>query len=253
MRSTMRLVGVSKRTVTRTMIWAGEACQKKHDEMVKSLTCNKIQADEIWCFVGCREDRIPKEERGNGERGDTWLWTAMDSDTKLMISYHVGLRDYSACDVFLDDLRSRVVNRPQVTTDGHGPYYEGVRKAFQGDVDFAMCSKTYGRDASHEARYRPPRCTGVKKRVICGSPDYTTASTSHVERSNLSIRMGCRRYTRLTNAFSKKMENHEHAVALQMFWYNFGRIHQTLRVTPAMEAKLTDHVWSLEDMASLFS
>ncbi len=220
-----------------------------------NLPCKRIQCDEIWSFVGSKEKNtsVEKKEKGNG---DCWTWTAFCPDTKLVPCWFVGARNAGAAYHFMHDLKPRLANRVQLTTDGLKCYLEATESAFGADVDFAQLVKIYGNAvgpgaSSPEVRYSPAQCMGARKTVISGLPDRAHISTSHVERQNLNIRMGMRRFTRLTNAFSKKLENHEHALALHFMYYNFARIHQTLRVTPAMEAGISDHVWSLEEIIDL--
>jgi IS1 family transposase len=249
MRSTSRLTGAAKKTVERLLVAAGKACADYHDKIMRNLNCRLIQVDEIWAFCGCKEAHVPELLRGSGEIGDVWLWTALDADTKLIPAYYVGNRGKGAANWFVADLASRVNNRIQLTSDGHAAYPDAVERAFGYEIDYAMLIKQY--EAKPSGKYSPPVCIGVHKLTRCGQPDRDLISTSFVERSNLTWRMSNRRLTRLTNAFSKKLENHKHAIALSMMHYNFCRIHQTLRVTPAMEAGITDHVWSLEELAAL--
>lgn len=214
----------------------------------------RIQCDEIWSFCYAKEKNVPEHCRGVFGFGDVWTWTALCADTKLIVSYRVDRRDEEAAHAFIDDLSKRLANRVQLTTDGHSAYLVAVEDAFGADVDYAMLVKLYGTTANvpnAELRYSPAQCVGAKKRKRIGNPARGDISTSYVERMNLNIRMGQRRFTRLTNAFSKKVENHVHAMAIYFMYYNYGRIHQTLRVTPAMEAGLTEHVWSLEEIAAL--
>ncbi len=249
MRSTSRLTGAAKKTVERLLVAAGKACADYHDKIMRGLSCKVIQVDEIWAFCGCKEANAPEELRGSGEIGDVWLWVALDADTKLVPSYYVGSRGNGAANWFIADLASRVKERVQLTSDGHRPYTNAVERAFGCEVDYAMLIKQY--EARPSGKYSPPVCIGAHKVSRCGSPDKDLISTSYVERSNLTWRMSNRRFTRLTNAFSKKVENHKHSIALSIMHYNFCRIHQTLRVTPAMESGITDHVWSLEELAAL--
>lgn len=254
LRATSRLVGVSINTVSKLLVDAGKACAAYHDEHVRNVKSKRVQCDEVWAFVGCKEKNATTEKKAGGE-GDIWTWTALCADTKLMVGWFVGSRDASAANLFLHDLKERLANRVQLTTDGHRAYLSAVEDAFGAEVDYAMLVKIYGEaaGAGSEVRYSPAVCTGTQTVVIQGRPDYDHVSTSYVERSNLTVRMGVRRFTRLTNAFSKKAENHAHAVSLFFMFYNFCRIHKTLRVTPAMEAGLTDHVWNIEEIVSLIS
>ncbi len=251
MRSISRLVDVSINTVTRELIQAGKACARLHDRTVRNVRSRRVQCDEIWSFVGMKEKAAKRKgrERPAGV-GDVWTWTGIDADTKLVISWLIGGRDAGAAYDFMTDLASRLANRIQLTTDGHRAYLEAVDFAIGfHQVDYAMLQKIYG-PAPDERRYSPPVCTGIKSEVISGDPDPAHISTSYVERQNLNMRMGMRRFTRLTNAFSKRVENHAHMVALYTTWYNFCRIHQTLKVTPAMEAKITERLWMMADIVA---
>ena len=254
MRATARLADVSFNTVSKLLIDAGKVCADLHDELVQGVTASRIQCDEIWSFTYAKQKNVAKAKSAPQEAGDTWTWTALDSDTKLIVSWLVGGRDGEYAIEFMDDLRSRLANRVQLTTDGHKAYLEAVEGAFGGDVDYAQLIKLYGEPTGqkgHERKYSPSECTGIKKQRVEGSPDPKHVSTSHVERQNLTMRMHMRRFTRLTNAFSKKFENHMHMVALYTVWYNFIRIHKTLRVTPAMEAGLSETVWDMEDVIAI--
>ena len=222
-----------------------------HDEHVRDLKSKRIQCDEIWSFVAAKQKNVATMKTPVQGAGDIWTWTAID-DCKLIVSYFVGDRSSASAMILMDDLRSRLANRVQLTTDGHKPYLEAVEGAFGGDVDYAILNKIYGTvPEAAKGRYSPAVCLGAKKDRIEGSPDPAHISTSYVERSNLTLRMQNRRFTRLTNAFSKKAENHAYSVALFVFFYNFCRIHKTLRVTPAMQAGVTDKLWGVEDIAAL--
>ena len=249
--STCRMTGRSKHTVLKLLCDIGEACQKYHDEHVRGLTCQRIQVDEIWNFCGCKQRNVPAARQGEFGIGDVWTWTAVDADTKLIVGYLVGLRDSGYACEFLRDVKDRIVNRIQLTTDALRSYLVAVPDAFGDDVDYGQIVKIYGTEPGHSTRYSPPVCLSSKRSAISGSPDDAHISTSFVERSNLTIRMSMRRFTRLTNGFSKKIENMKHAVALNFVYYNYCRIHQTLRVTPAMEAGLADHVWELAELVAL--
>jgi IS1 family transposase len=255
LRSIERAEGVSVNTVTKLLIDAGVACAIYHDKHVQNVKATRVQCDEIWVFVHAKAKNAPKSSRaGDPTIGDVWTWTAIDGPTKLLISYMVGGRDAEFARILVDDLRRRLANRVQLTTDGHGPYLRAVEQVFGDDIDHAMLVKIYGEPShSKEAarRYSPTDCVGTQAHRIKGRPDESHISTSFVERHNLTMRMAMRRFTRLTNAFSKKIENHYHAVALHVMFYNYVRIHKTLRVTPAMEAGLTDRLWSMEDIAAL--
>ena len=256
-RATVRITGVAKNTIVKLLVEIGEACSLYQDEALRDLPCQRIQCDEIWSFVGCKEKNVPAEEKGLGERGDVWTWTALDADSKLMVSYRIGDRGMdTACD-FMDDVAGRLKNRVQLTTDGHKVYLNAVEDAFGGAVDYAMLIKLYGNEIGGEKRYSPAVCTGSEKKPIVGDPDPEKISTSFVERQNLTIRMSMRRFTRLTNAFSKKVENHAAAIALHFMYYNFARPHQTLSkpypTTPAMAAGVADHVWDISEIVALLS
>lgn len=253
MQSITRLTGASKNTVAKLLKDAGQACIAYHDEHVRNVKATHVQCDEIWSFCAMKEKNVPQENRGEFGIGDVYTWTGLDSDSKLIVSYLVGKRDFRYARAFIDDLAERLANRVQLTTDGHKAYLRAVEYAFGADVDYAMLVKLYGDPSGHatERKYSPNECCGSIKGVVCGDPDEAHISTSHVERQNLSMRMGMRRFTRLTNGFSKKIANHEYALAIYFMHYNFVRIHQSLRVTPAMAAGVTDKLWSLEDVVAL--
>jgi IS1 family transposase len=250
MRSISRIADVSINTVSKLLVEAGEACLAIHDEHVRGVKASRIQCDEIWSFCYAKAKNVPTAKGAPEGAGDVWTWTAIDSDSKLMVSYFVGDRTSESAIVLMDDLRARLANRVQLTTDGHKPYLEAVEGAFGDDIDYAMLVKLYGSVGGKgaEVRYSPAECTGIIKRHVSGNPEPKAVSTSHVERMNLSIRMQNRRFTRLTNAFSKKLDNHIHALALYFAFYNFCRIHKSLRVTPAMAAGITDRLWSFDDI-----
>lgn len=254
MRAITRLVGCSINTVTALLIDVGQACSEYQDKAMRNLPCKRIQCDEIWSFCYSKEKNVSSEDKGVLGHGDVYTWTSICPDTKLVPSFMVGKRDAEYAHAFIQDLASRLANRVQLTTDGHKPYIEAVEGAFGGEIDYAMLVKHYsnpGEAQQAQKRYSPSEFVSAEKRRISGDPDVKKVSTSHVERQNLTMRMGMRRFTRLTNGFSKKIENLEHAVALHFMFYNFGRIHKTLRVTPAMGAGISDHVWSLEEIAGL--
>jgi IS1 family transposase len=248
--ATCRMLGVGKHTVLRLLEDAGCACAAFHDANVRNLRVARAQCDEVWSFIYAKQKNVTAEQMEAGA-GDCWTWTAIDADSKLIISYMLGDRGAGTAQAFMQDVASRISNRIQLTTDGHRVYADAVEQAFGSEVDYAMLVKIYGASNDGESRYSPATCIGCRTGVLAGNPDPKYISTSYVERQNLSMRMGMRRFTRLTNGFSKKFENHAHQVALYFFHYNFCRVHKTLRVTPAMEAGLTDHVWSLEELCSL--
>jgi IS1 family transposase len=252
-RATVRIPGVAKNTVVKLLANLGTACSAYHDQHVRGLTTKRIQCDEIWSFCYAKAKNVPAEKKGQFGYGDVWTWTALDADSKLMVGYMLGTRDSDTARAFMSDVAERVTSRVQVTTDGHSSYFDTVGDAFNWDVDYTMLIKIYGPNTGGSAggKYSPPPCIGVKHQPICGNPDPKHISTSFVERQNLTMRMGMRRFTRLTNAFSKKLENHASAIALHFMHYNFCRVHQTLRVTPAMAAGLADHVWELDELVAL--
>ncbi len=251
MRSISRVVDVSINTVTKLLVDAGEACLALHNELVRDVASERVQIDEIWSFCYAKAKNVATATAAPEGAGDVWTWTALDADSKLMVSYFVGDRGGESALIVADDLRSRIASaRVQVTTDAHNAYRRVREEAFGADADYATIEKIYRTDpAAARGRYGPPVCIGAKKNVIEGNPDPAHVSTSYVERSNLSIRMQNRRFTRLANAFSKKLDNHIHALALYFMFYNFVRTHKTLKVTPAMAAGVTDRLWSMEDIA----
>lgn len=250
-RATCRMTGASKGTVSKLLVDIGSICSDTHDRLVRGLHSNRVQCDEIWSFCRAKQKNLPDDLRGQYGHGDVWTWTALDADSKLIISYLVGLRDAGYATEFMQDIASRLMSRIQLTTDGHRAYLSAVEDAFGYDIDYAMLIKLYGEERAGEARYSPATCTGTWVDVVQGAPNREHVSTAYVERQNLTMRMSMRRFTRLTNAFSKKVENLEHAVALHFMHYNFCRVHQTLRVTPAMEAGISDHVWEIGDLVDL--
>jgi IS1 family transposase len=251
LRSTSRLADVSINTVTKLLIDAGTACQTYHDNHVRNLNTKRVQCDEIWSFVYSKDRNIPDEKRGQFGIGSIWTWVGIDADSKLAISWLVGNRDADYACIFMDDIASRLTRRVQLTTDGLRAYLEAVEGAFGSEVDYAMLVKMYGKSLDGDHRYSPPVCTGVDTDIVTGKPRKRHISTSFIERQNLTMRMSMRRFTRLTNGFSKKVENHAHAIALHFAHYNYVRIHKTLRVSPAMAAGLTNRLWSMEDLARL--
>jgi IS1 family transposase len=252
LRATSRMTGIARMTVEKLLRDLGAACQQFHDANVRNLNCKRIQCDEIWSFVGAKQKNVPEDKRGKW--GDVWTWTALDPDSKLIVSYRVGNRTQATAYDFMADVASRLTQRVQLTTDGLTLYLYAVDYAFGTDVDYATLEKTFGKiptGKSASTRYSPATITGVRAATISGNPDRKHVSTSNVERQNLTMRMHMRRFTRLTNAFSKKVDMHAHSVALHFMYYNFCKIHQTLRITPAMEARLADHPWDLTDLVNL--
>ncbi len=251
LRSTSRIADCSINTVTKLLVDAGTACRAYQDATLRNLPCKRLQLDEIWAFCYAKAKNVPAEKRGMLGYGDVWTWTALCADSKLMVAWLVGPRDAEYAEALVDDLASRLANRVQLTTDGHNAYLDAVDAAFGGQVDYSMLVKLYGSAPEADKRYSPAECIGTKRRKVMGNPDPAHVSTSYVERSNLTVRMMNRRFTRLTNAFSKKLENHEHAFSLFSMHYNFARVHKTLRVTPAMEAGVANRVWSMEEIVGL--
>src|SRR5271169_6819962 len=247
LRSCSRMADVSINTVTKLVVDFGAACEQFHDERVRNVRVRRLQCDEIWCFVGAKAKNVTLEQKAQGW-GDTWTWTGLCADSKLCISYLVGGRSADWAMEFMLDCAARIKGRVQVTTDGHKAYLEAVEEAFGADVDYAQLQKIYGAPAENDTRYSPATCIGCEMKTVSGDPDPKHVSTSYVERHNLTMRMGMRRFTRLTNAFSKKIQNHAAMVAIHAVHYNFARIHKTLRITPSMAAGLSDHVWSLEEI-----
>jgi IS1 family transposase len=250
-RSTVRLTGVAKNTIAKLLVEIGAACSKYQDETFRNLKLNRIQCDEIWSFVYAKQKNVTVEMSADKHAGDVWTWTAIDAETKLMPCWMIGARDASAAHAFIGDLACRLANRVQLTTDGHKAYLTAVDGAFGLDVDYAMLIKIYGTPQEGQKRYSPADCLGCKKENQIGNPDPKHVSTSYVERANLTMRMGMRRFTRLTNAFSKKVENHAAALALHFMYYNFARKHQTLKMSPAMAAGITNKLWSIADIVAL--
>lgn len=254
-RATCRITDTAKGTVIRLLGDVGKACAEYQDKHLRNLPCKHIQCDEIWSFCYAKDKNVPIDKQGRFGYGDVWTWTAIDADTKLIPSWLVGLRDANYGYRFMSDLKSRLANRVQLTTDGHRVYLWAVEDAFGGEVDYAMLVKLYGQEAEGEKRYSPAHCIGANPTIIQGHPDPTKISTSFVERQNLTMRMSMRRFTRLTNGFSKKVENLEYAVALHFMYYNFARPHKTLTnpypKTPAMVAGLTNHIWTVEEIVRL--
>ncbi|HLN85705.1 MAG TPA: IS1 family transposase [Candidatus Limnocylindrales bacterium] len=252
MRAITRVTGVSLNTVTKLLIDAGKACDAYHDEHVRGVKATRIQCDEVWAFCYSKQKNVASAKAAPEGAGDVWTWTALEAGSKLLVSYMVGGRDSEYAMALMDDLRGRLATRVQLTTDGHKAYLNAVEEAFGDDIDYAMLVKMYG-DApeAFKGRYSPAECIGAKKERVTGKPDPKHVSTSYVERSNFSIRMHMRRFTRLTNAHSKKLENHGWAVALHVTFYNFVRIHSTLRMSPAMAAGVSDRLWEMSDIVAL--
>lgn len=252
LRGTSRLADVAYNSVLKLAVDAGKACNEYQYKTLQNLSCKKLQLDEIWSFCYSKQKNTPLDRRHLA--GDVWTWVAIDADTKLVPSWCIGGRDAEAARVFVQDLASRLANRVQITSDGHKPYLEAIEGAFGGEVDYAMLVKIYSDpNEGNEKRYSPGEYVCAKKEKIVGSPDLCCVSTSYVERQNLTMRMSIRRFTRLTNAFSKKLENHAYSVALHFMNYNFCSIHASLRVTPAMAAGVADHVWTMEEVAALLN
>jgi IS1 family transposase len=250
-RATVRMTGVAKNTIIKLLEDVGTACSNYQDEKLRNLDCRLLQLDEIWSFCHSKQKNVAPANHGVLGYGDVWTWTAIEQETKLVPCWHVGGRGARAAEQFINDLAGRLKHRVQITTDGHKPYLEAIEGAFGCEVDYAMLIKIYGRDLQDETRYSPAKCVGCYSEVISGAPLPPAVSTSIVERQNLTMRMSMRRFTRLTNGFSKKIENHRHAVALHYMYYNFARIHQTLRCSPAMEAGVSKTLWSISDIVAL--
>jgi len=252
-RAISRVTGASKNTIAKLLVDAGRASAAYQDRVLRNLPCKRVQVDEIWSFVYAKKMNLPSAKNAPADAGDVWTWTAIDADTKLMASFYVSDRSYGAAREFIDDLSQRLANRIQLTSDGHHAYLQAVVDAFGNDIDYAILVKKYGKETgnSPERRYSPAACIGIDKNPILGSPDMKHISTSYVERANLTMRMNMRRFTRLTNGFSKKIENHAYAVALHAMYYNFVRVHQTLKMTPAMAAGVTDRRWQVTDLVEM--
>ena len=252
LRATSRMVDCSINTVTKLLVDLGAACAEYQDKALRNLPCKRIQCDEIWAFCYAKQKNVPEEKRGQFGYGDVWTWTAICADTKLIPTWFTGDRGAGSAWEFMQDLAPRLAKRVQLTTDGHRVYLDAVDEAFRSNIDYAMLQKIYGRDESGpETRYSPPKVNGTKREVKIGNPDPEHVSTSYIERQNLTMRMSMRRFTRLSNGFSKKIQNHAHSIAIHFMHYNFARIHNTLRVSPAMEAGVSDHLWSLEEIVGL--
>jgi len=254
-RSTARITGTAINTVIKLLKEVGAACLEYQDKNLRNLSCQRLECDEIWSFCYAKDKNVPRNKQGQFGYGDVWTFVALDADTKLALSWLVGLRELRYAYEFAKDIKRRLSNRVQLTTDGHRMYYEAVRNAFGNDIDYAMLVKYYGNEQDEFGRYSPPKCTQAKAKLVNGSPDMTKVSTSYIERQNLTMRMSMRRFTRLTNAFSKKLENHEYALALYFMHYNFVRPHKTLANhhprTPAMAAGITNRIWDVSDLVKL--
>jgi IS1 family transposase len=256
-RATCRMTGIAKGTVTRLLERVGKACADYQDVMLRDLPCKNVQCDEIWSFVYSKDKNVPAEHKGKFGYGDVWTWTALDADTKLVPAWHIGTRDAVDGSIFMNDLKSRMANRIQLTTDGHKVYLRAVENSFGMDVDYAMLVKLYGETPEGEKRYSPAQCIATDTQIVMGKPDKKLISTSYVERQNLTMRMSMRRFTRLTNGFSKKVQNLEAAVALHFMYYNFVRPHKTLNqernlgITPALAAGVASRAWGIEDIIGL--
>lgn len=249
-RAISRMTGASKNTIVKLLADAGRAFAAYQDIALRDLKSARIQVDEIWAFVYAKRKNLPEHMKGRGDVGDVWTWTALDADSKLIVSWLVSDRSAEAAKEFMDDVASRLVRRIQITSDGLASYPPVIEAAFKGKVDYAQLVKVFGPEGTTigTGRYSPPKCVGAESHVVLGTPDPNHIATSFVERNNLTMRMSMRRFTRLTNAFSKKFENHAHSVAIHFMHYNFVRIHQTTRVTPAMAAGVTDKLWEISDM-----
>ncbi len=250
-RATSRMTGAAKGTILRLLAEVGTACAEYQDAVLRNIPAKRIQVDEIWSFVGAKQKNVTLERAEREIVGDVWTFVAIEAQTKLVISWLMGRRDAGCATEFIQDVADRITNQIQLTTDGHKMYLNAVIDAFADEIDYAQLVKIYGADPDGQRTYSPAQCRGTYRESVLGDPDPKHISTSYVERQNLTMRMQMRRFTRLTNAFSKKIENHMHAVALFYMWYNFGRVHQTLRVSPAMEAGISHHLWSIQEIASL--
>jgi IS1 family transposase len=251
MRATARIAGVARNTIDKLLVELGAACSKYQDTTLRNLGSKRVQVDEVWAFCYCKQKQVTPEIAEERYAGDAWTWAAIDADTKLVPCWTIGQRDPDTAKVFVSDLADRLADRIQLTSDGLKTYLNAVVAAFGESVDYAMLVKVYGNDPEAEKRYSPAVCTACKKEAVIGDPEPEHISTGYIERQNLTMRMGIRRLTRLTNAFSKKIENHAAAVSLHMMYYNFARVHQTLKTTPAVTAGIADHVWSIEEIVAL--
>ena len=247
------MTGAAKNTIVKLLVDLGADCAKYQDEHLRNLSCKRIECDEIWSFVYAKQKNIERAKNAPEAAGDVWTWTALDADSKLVPTWLIGTRDLGTAYTFMHDLADRLSNRVQLTTDGHRPYLEAVESAFGEEIDFAQLVKVYGSDPEAEKRYSPAKCLGTNVKTITGEPNPKHVSTSYVERQNLTMRMSMKRFARLSNGFSRKLENHSATVALYFMYYNFARIHQTLRTTPAQAAGVTEKLWDIEDIVGLLS
>lgn len=250
-RATVRMTGVAKNTIAKLLVELGAACSTYLDHSLVNLPCRRVQCDEIWSFIAAKEKNAAKARKRVDYAGDVWTWVAMDADTKLICSWMVGARHSIAARAFIDDLARRLSHRVQLTTDGHAAYLNAIDRAFGNEIDYAMLVKLYGEAPEQEKRYSPAQCIGCRRQVVSGDPDTDHISTSYVERQNLTMRMSIRRFTRLTNAFSKKLENHVASIAIHYLHYNYARVHQTLKTSPAVAAGISNHVWKLDEIIAL--
>jgi IS1 family transposase len=250
-RATCRMTGTAKGTVLRLLTEIGEVCSSYQDAHLRNLYCRRVQCDEVWAFVGAKQKNVPERKHGQFGIGDVWTWVALDADSKLVVCWHLGKREPEDAKTLMNNVASRMSHRIQLTTDGLGVYLAAVEGAFGSNIDYAMLVKLYGREPESDARYSPPKCVGTNLQIVEGFPNKKHIATSYVERQNLTMRMGMRRFTRLTNAFSKKVENLQHALALHFMHYNFARVHKTLKMTPAMAAGLADHPWLVGEIVAL--
>src|SRR5713101_3055032 len=251
LRATARMCNVAFNTVLKLLPEIGAACEEYQRRVFRNLPCKRIQCDEIWSFCYAKAKNVPADKQGQFGYGDVWTWVTLCADTKLICNWKIGTRGASTAYALMHDLAGRLAHRIQLTTDGHRVYADAVESAFGSEIDYAMLVKIYGNDRESESRYSPAECIGCQRAALSGNPNPKHISTSYVERQNLTMRMQMRRFTRLTNAFSKKIENHIASIAIHYMHYNFCRVHQTLRVTPAMEAGIADHIWTIEEVVGL--
>ena len=250
-RATVRLTGVSKNTIAKLLVTAGQACMAYQNRVLVNLQCKRIEVDELWSFVGAKEKNVPADKKNTGTMGDAWTWVAICAESKLVPAWYIGDRDAEAAMFFMDNLAKRLANRVQLTSDGHAPYLQAVEGAFGADIDYAMLVKIYGPSPEGQRRYSPAECVGAVKKVVEGKPDKSKVSTSYAERNNGIIRQHCKRYARLTLAFSKKIENHVYAFALHTMYHNFVKISGAHRMTPAQAAGADSRLWEVSDMVKM--